>query len=155
MEEQASPEENTGPVKGAPTFRDVVMACMSPIVAVKRLKEMKPQASRHTMLRAANWLKNKGHKRQSEIIFRYMEKTYPRVPPEPSRVKPKPGDIRKYRTQCQKSGLFARVPVELLGVRRKEEVVVEFFPAICPGVLVVRALSAEEKRETKKIKERF
>jgi hypothetical protein len=104
------------------SYLQVALAMLSP-EGLSKVRAMKPEPSKHSVLRAVMYLRAEKHGPKAEELARYVRHHWPI---KKGKTKPALGDVRLYRVHNQDDTDYSRIPVGLLGVKKGDFVQVVF-----------------------------
>lgn len=83
------------------------------------VRTMKPQPSKHSLARAVHYLLGQDHTKAADELARYIRIHWPL---RKSKTRPKVGDVRIYKVHEQDDIRYARIPVEVLGAKKGDQI---------------------------------
>lgn len=83
------------------------------------VRQMKPQPSKHSLARAVHYLRAQEHMRPADDLSRFIRIHWPL---RKSKTRPKIGDVRIYKVHEQDDIRYARIPVEVLGAKKGDQI---------------------------------
>lgn len=83
------------------------------------VRGIRPEPSKHSMLRAVLHLKRLSHADKADELAKHIKRQWPA---KKSKTRPKTGDVRTYSVLQQDGINYARIPMESLGAKKGDSV---------------------------------
>jgi hypothetical protein len=103
--------------KKSTSYAHIAMGMLA--TGLNAIREIQPDPSKHSLLRAVIHLKSLGHVEKADELAKYIKRNWP---PKKSKTRPKTGDVRMYSVLQQDSINYARIPMESLGAAKGDTV---------------------------------
>ena len=112
------------------TYLHLLVDYLADGVGAVEKRVRKENISESIVRRAAEELKKSHGERKAEELSNWVEDNFPTAPANQSqrgKTPPKAGEVREYKAQkLKKGGAFLRLPLDAMGIKKEEKVVVEF-----------------------------